>query len=123
MKKPNQKLSGRYVAALFLALAFAAPSRAAVLPPLLSAITIPGLGISVGTKTIIGWALGLGLLYSAYRTMAAMSKSDDERSKEKRAEDVKWAWITFLSSLAIIGVLTAAGIVSFTDITSGLSAV
>lgn len=87
------------------------------------AIAIPGTSLDVSTKTILGWVMGLVIVYLAYRCIAAAIGAGDERDKEKRAEQVKWSAIIFGVGLAIFSVLLGMGLISLGDVQSAMNAI
>lgn len=84
---------------------------------------VAAFGYDITTKTLIGWALGLGLLYLGYRALAAATSATDERDKEKRAEQVKWSIIIFAVGLGIFVTLMQLGLISMTDVQRAMDAI
>lgn len=79
-------------------------------------------GRTVSTKTLLGWALAVGVGYLAYNTVTAFVEARKERENSKKMEEAKFAFFFFLAGLGVLGILSALGFISFAEISSSLNA-
>lgn len=79
-------------------------------------------GRTVSTKTLLGWALAVGVGYLAYNTITAFVEARKERENSKKMEEAKFAFFFFLAGLGVLGILSALGFISFSEISSSLNA-
>jgi len=93
---------------------------------LAQALTANGLqiaGHTVTTKTLAGWVLGLGFVYLCYKAKGVIAEAKKEHEAGERNEKVKYAIISVLAGLAILGLLDYTGIITFTEISSGMGSI
>jgi hypothetical protein len=78
-------------------------------------------GYNISAKFIGGLALGLALVYLAYRVIMAMTANREGESGAEKKETVTWSLVKFGIGFAIVTLLERSNIISFTDITAAMS--
>lgn len=88
-------------------------------------VTASGLtvaGHTITTKTLAGWALGIVIIALAIGTIGTIREAKKEHEASERNEKVKFAVITLAAAFVVVGILDAVGLITFTEISSGFSA-
>jgi hypothetical protein len=80
-------------------------------------------GHTITTKTLAGWALGIVIIVLAVNCVGTIQAAKKEHESGERNEKVKFAIITLVAGIGVVAVLDAIGLISFTDISTGFSAI
>lgn len=78
-------------------------------------------GRTISTKTLGGWALGIVLIVLVIGAINTIKDAKKEHDAGERNEKVKFAIISVIAGVAVVAVLDWMGIITFTEISSGLS--